>query len=241
MTRAGREKLDGAQRSNLEGAEASPARNTSSRGEIVIHAVRHASRTFGDAGVRVVGSITTRRRHEHRQRIAIPGRHGQTEFGAPPEHVVRKTRPFLCHQVVHLRARQLRSEGRTKVGPAFGVAKDGLKTRAVGGDQTPGLILGQKAPALAGTIDLCLEPGPCKIASRQGRRRSPARRHRVERRKLGDCPFRAQPRGCHTAAKDGQQRRLAAPDIDRHRAIPRVAPARGVHDHVGAGKRPDHV
>ncbi len=149
------------------------------------------SQSFGYAGVRVVGSITTRRRHERRQRIAIPGRHGQTEFGAPPEHVVRKTRPFLCHQVAHLCARQLRSEGRTKVGPAFGIAKDGLKTRAVGGDQSPGLILGQKAPALAGIIDLCLEPGPCEIASRQGRLRGPARRHRVERRKLSDGSTRS--------------------------------------------------
>ena len=90
-----------------------------------------------------------RHRHERRQRLAIPRRHGQAEFRAPPQNVVRKTRPFLCHEIAHLRARQFRPEGRTEVGPAFGVAKHGLKTRAIGGDQTLRLSLGQKPPALA--------------------------------------------------------------------------------------------
>ena len=45
-------------------------------------------------------------------------RHGQAEFRAPPENVVRKARPFLCHEIAHFRRRQFRPEGRAEIGAA---------------------------------------------------------------------------------------------------------------------------
>ena len=51
-----------------------------------------------------------------RQGIATPGRHGQTQFGAPPENVVRKARPFLRHEIADFRPRQFGAEHRTEIG-----------------------------------------------------------------------------------------------------------------------------
>jgi len=110
---------------------------------------------------------TPRRRHEHSQRIAVARRHGQAQFRPPPQDVVRETRPFFCHEVADLGGRQFRPKGRTEFGPVPGVAKYGIKARAIGGDQALGLNLAQKPPALARTIDLIVEPRPGEVAARE--------------------------------------------------------------------------
>src|SRR5204863_3189481 len=173
------------------------------------------------------------------QRLAIRRRHSQSELCTAPEDVVRKPRPFLCHEIAYLRAAQFRPESRTEVGPLLGLAEDGCNTRPVGADQPLRLGLAEKTPALAGAIDLGLEPRPFKVAARQRRVRGPARRHRIERRQLRYRPLRAQPRSGDSAAEDRQQRRLTAPRIKRYGAIALGAP--GTDGHVGAGDGPDHV
>src|SRR5437763_2629604 len=179
--------------------------------------------------------------HERAQRLAIRRRHGQTKFCTPPEDIVRKTRPFLCHEIAYLRAGQFRPESRTEIGPLLGLAEDGRNTRSIGADQPLRLSLAEKTPALAGAIDLGLEPPPFKVAARQRRVRGPARRHRIERRQLRYRPLSAQPRSRDVAAEDRQQRRLTAPRIKRYGAIARGAPRSGTDAHVGAGDGPDHV
>src|SRR5436190_9856779 len=116
--------------------------------------------------------------HERAQRLAIRRRHCQSELCTAPEDVVRKPRPFLCHEIAYLRAAQFRPESRTELGPLFGLIEDGRNTRSIGADQTLRLSLVEKTPALAGAIDLGLEPRPLKVAARQRRVRGPARRHR---------------------------------------------------------------
>ena len=147
----------------------------------------------------------------------------------------------LLHEVAHFGAGQFRSEGRTEIAALFGVAEDRLDVRTVGRDQPPRLILAEKPPALARLVDLVVEAAPGEIAAGQRRLRGPARRHRIERRKLRDRPLRAQPRGGDVAAENRDQRRLVTPVVERHRAVPLISPARRLHHHVGAGKRAHHV
>src|SRR4051794_33334072 len=107
--------------------------------------------------------------HERAQRLAIRRRHGQAELCTAPEDVIWKPRPFFRHEIAYLRAGQFRPESRTEVGPLLGFAEDGRNTRPIGADHTLRLGLAEKTPAIAGAIDLVLEPRPLKVAARQRR------------------------------------------------------------------------
>src|SRR5437660_811014 len=97
-------------------------------------------------------------------------RHRQPELRAPPQDVIRKTRPFVGHEIAHFGAGQVRTERRTEIGLFFGVAKDRSKPRAVGCDHAAGLRLAEKLPLRARLVDLVLELGPVEISARQRRR-----------------------------------------------------------------------
>jgi len=60
-------------------------------------------------------------------------------FDRRQQNVVREARPFFCHEVANFGGRQFRPKGRPKVGTLLGVAKYGIKARAIGGDQPLGL------------------------------------------------------------------------------------------------------
>src|SRR5205807_246797 len=111
--------------------------------------------------------------HERAQRLPIRRRHGQTELCTAPEDIVRKPRPFFCHEIAYLRAAQFPPKSRTELGPLLGLAEDGRNTRPIGAGQPLRLSLAEKTPALAGAIDLGLEPRPFKVAARQRRVRGP--------------------------------------------------------------------
>src|SRR5579863_239103 len=147
-----------------------------------------------------------RRRHEGRELLALRRSHGQAELRAPPEDIVRKARPFFCHEIAHFRFRQVWPEALAEIGLRSGLAEHLMKPRAVGRNQAQRLIRGQKPPALARGFDLRIESLGLKFATGQRRLGAPARRHRIERQEIRDGALGAQPRGCDVTAEHGQKR-----------------------------------
>ena len=92
--------------------------------------------------------------HERRQRLAALGWHGEAELGAPPQNVVRKTRPFPGHEIAHLRARQFRAEGGTEevvVPTVRGSSKSITWFRWSWAGRTAFVISGLRAATASGT------------------------------------------------------------------------------------------
>src|SRR5690349_21207867 len=97
--------------------------------------------------------------------------------------------------MAHFGAGQFRPKSRAEVAALSGVTEDVLRVRAVGGNETPRLILVEKPPAFPYVVDLVVETVPGEIAAGQRRHRSPAWRHRIEQRQLRYRLLRTQPRG----------------------------------------------
>src|SRR6266550_707089 len=88
---------------------------------------------------RALLALPTLRFHKLCQRLAIPRRHGQAEFRAPPQHVVREARPFLGHEIAYFSSGQVVAEARAEIVAALRIAEHRSDARAIGRDQAPGL------------------------------------------------------------------------------------------------------
>src|SRR5215467_6565261 len=107
--------------------------------------------------------------HERRQRLAIPGRHGQAQLGTPPQNIVGKARPLFLHEVAQLGSRQFGTESPPEIFPTFGLSQDIADAPAIGADEPLRLRFSEEWPPLARGDDLPVESLPGEIATRQRR------------------------------------------------------------------------
>ena len=79
-------------------------------------------------------------RHELRQRRGLMVGEREAELGAAPQHILGGLRPLLCHQVVHLRLRERRTEPDAEIGSRAGVTQNVLRAVAVGGGEPTRIV-----------------------------------------------------------------------------------------------------
>src|SRR6266702_434165 len=107
--------------------------------------------------------------HELRQSLPLfPGQQ-QAELAAAPEHIVRALRPFVRHQVTHLRPVEVGAEVRPEILDRLGRSQDAGDAGPVGAHEAPRVTLAQEWPGPPGLGNEPLDAVEGEVAARQRR------------------------------------------------------------------------